>query len=221
MDPDAPSALWEYFYHEVLPRADELDRRFPDARVSSFEVELEGSSHAGEIGRLLEYTDFRFRWALAVTRELSRYERAVDTKIFTTFPVRDGDAWLEIIDAQTGSFIARLKAAGDLAVNVAKSPGMAVVACFVMLTGLHPIPLEGIFEHPDHTCEGLHFSQPDEDAIRQAQALIRDAPGPFVIRLKITSDCGTFTFEGSRLDRGQVNNESFYWPRVEEILSGS
>ncbi|MFF9841583.1 hypothetical protein [Streptomyces sp. NPDC013740] len=104
--PAVPVALWEYMARQVVPAVEGLYEGDEAQSVVVFDVEVTfQEADAANVGRLLDYLDFMFRWTESVVESFQGAEPpGVIEPAHHKVPV------FEIISTQPGSFIVRLRA---------------------------------------------------------------------------------------------------------------
>ncbi|MEV0600986.1 hypothetical protein AB0I82_17045 [Streptomyces sp. NPDC050315] len=112
--PGVPLALWEYMARQVKPAVEHLCEEDESSNVAFFEMEIsfEGAD-AANVGRLLDYLDFMFRWTESVVDHL---QDAVPPAAVE--PTHHKVPVFEIVSTRPGSFRVRIRAVASTTVLV-------------------------------------------------------------------------------------------------------
>lgn len=189
----------------------------PSVTVENVNITLKtGNRNAGEVGRLLDYLDFLYRWAASIDNALS------EGGVPKGAPLPISGAALEIIEAVPGSWETKMR-------SLLASPTLGVVVMFTTLASGAATTVTAVDQmirdldvdkggqaskEGDRWNEVLEsFRPPTAEQDERGLAAMRSGSGVVEVQIRL-SDGQTSTFRINLIDSGsKTNNDAFYLER--------
>ncbi|MFE0130128.1 hypothetical protein ACFWY6_00800 [Streptomyces sp. NPDC059037] len=215
-----PERFWTYLTSEVMPAAREAAKPFESAQTEKILVEISTPSNdTGTVGRLLDYVDFQFRWALAVEpllSEESAYAKAIGFP-FRISPANFKEGIFQITSLEVGSVKAKLIATAE-ALTVLMGALTTAAVTFTAVMGMSPyeFTIEQIDSGKPSDVHAPALPKPHEDQVDQ----FCFSPAPFEIVVDITLSDGHEVRVCAKVPQGNsLNTDRLYSDTMREAAS--
>lgn len=204
-----PERFWTYLTSEVMPKARDTVRPFESAHTKEISAEITTpTTDAATLGRLLDYIDFQFRWALSIEPLLGEdtaYARAIGFP-FRICPANFKDGMFQVVSIEVGSLRTKLLATSE-ATTVLMGALASVAVTFTAVTGMSPS--EFFVERPGQSTS-VQAPAPPEPGKDQVDPFCF-SPAPFEITVDINLSDGESVRVIAKVPAGNpVNTDSIY-----------